>query len=119
MDQAQYTKGMTLIAGVPDPRHPRGKQLEWAFIWGVIVTALLSQQHTPAAIAQWAKRQASTLLATFQPARGRVPSESTIRRALQRVDVAALERHLACRGYIHHPSVKLRWMVHVATTGTR
>ncbi len=95
MDQPQYTKAMALIADLPDPRKPRGKQLEWSFIWGVILTAMLSQYRTPTAIAQWAQHQAQTLLAAFRPARQRVPSESTIRRALQRVDVDALERHLA------------------------
>jgi predicted transposase YbfD/YdcC len=95
MDQPQYTKVMALVADLPDPRKPRGKQLEWAFIWGVILTAMLSQQRTPTAIAQWAQRQASALVTAFHPARGRVPSESTIRRAVQRVDVDALERQLA------------------------
>ncbi len=94
MDQPQYSSLMALVARVADPRQARGKQLEWPFIWGVIVTAMLSQQRTPAAIAQWAQRQATALVAAFKPARGRVPSESTIRRALQRVDVAALERQL-------------------------
>ena len=95
MDQAQYSSVMAVVAALPDPRQPRGKQLEWPFIWGVILTAMLSQQRTPAAIAHWAQRQASALVAAFRPARGRVPSESTIRRALQRVDVAALERQVA------------------------
>ena len=92
MDQPQYTKVMALVADLPDPRKPRGKQIAWTVLWGVICAAMLSQQRTPAAIAQWAQRQAHALVAAFQPARGRVPSESTIRRALQRVDVAALER---------------------------
>ncbi len=95
MDQPQYTKLMALVAALPDPRHARGKQLEWPFIWGVMLTAMLSQYRTPTAIAQWAKHHASALLAAFRPARRRVPSESTIRRALQRVDVAALERQVA------------------------
>ncbi len=82
MDQPQYTKVMALVADLPDPRKPRGKQLEWTFIWGVILTAMLSQHRSPAAIAQWAQREASALVAAFRPARGRVPSESTIRRAL-------------------------------------
>ena len=71
--------------------------MEWPFLWGVIATALLSQQRGATAIAQWAKRHATTLLAAFRPAKGRVPSESTIRRALQRVDVDALERQRAHR----------------------
>ena len=95
MAQPQYTKVMAVVAELPDPRQARGKQLAWPFSWGVIRSAMLSQQRTPAAIAQWATRQATAWLAAFQPARGRVPSASPIRRALQRVDVAALERQVA------------------------
>ena len=32
MDPPRYTKGMALVAGTPDPRLARGKQLEWSFI---------------------------------------------------------------------------------------
>jgi predicted transposase YbfD/YdcC len=95
MDRPQYSSMMAVVQHLTDPRKARGKQLEWDFIWGVIISALLCQQRGAAAMAQWAKRHAATLLAAFQPAKGRVPSEATIRRALQRVDVAALERHLA------------------------
>ena len=94
MDHDQYSSVMAAVAGMPDPRHARGKRLEWPFIWGVIVSGLLSQHRTPAAIAQWAQRQATALVAAFRPAHGRVPSESTLRRALQRVDVVALERQV-------------------------
>ena len=95
MDRPQYSSLMALLQGLADPRHARGKQLEWDVIWGVIASAMLSHQRGAAAIAQWAQRHAATLLAAFQPAKGRLPSESTIRRALQRVDRAALERQLA------------------------
>ncbi len=95
MDQPQYSNLMAVLAEVPDPRKARGKQLEWWLILGVIAVALLSQQQGGAAIAQWVKEHAATLVAAFRPARGRVPSESTLRRALQRVDVAELERRLA------------------------
>jgi predicted transposase YbfD/YdcC len=80
---------------VPDPRKARGKQLEWPFLWGVIASALLSNHRTATAIAQWATQQAALLLAAFRPARGRIPSESTIRRTLRQVDITALEQHLA------------------------
>ena len=95
MDQPQSSSLMGLIAAVPDPRKARGKQLEWPFIWGVLGSAMLSERRTPVAIAQGAQRQATTLVSAFRPARGRVPSEATIRRALQRVDVMALERQVA------------------------
>jgi predicted transposase YbfD/YdcC len=60
-----------------------------------MVSAMRRERRTPTAIAQWAQRQAATLVRTFRPAHGRVPSEATIRRALQRVDVTALERQVA------------------------
>jgi predicted transposase YbfD/YdcC len=95
MDAPQYISLLAALKLVPDPRNARGKQLEWDFILGVIAAALLCQQRGAAAIAQWAWEHRRLLVATFQPLRGRVPSESTIRRALQRVDVVTLERHLA------------------------
>jgi predicted transposase YbfD/YdcC len=86
---------MAVLTAVPDPRKARGKQLEWDFLWGVIASAMLSHQRGATAIAHWATRQATTLLAAFRPTKGRVPSEATIRRALQRVDPVALERQIA------------------------
>lgn len=86
---------MAALAAVPDPRHARGKRLEWAFILGVIASALLSQQRSAAAIAQWAHEHAGTLIATFHPHRQRVPSEATIRCALRQVGVQQLESQLA------------------------
>jgi predicted transposase YbfD/YdcC len=80
---------------VPDPRKARGKQLEWSFLWGVIASAMLANQRTPAAIAQWARDQAALLLTAFRPARRRIPSETTIRRTLRQVDPLALEHQLA------------------------
>ena len=59
---------------------------------GVIAVARFSHQRGAAANADWAQRQAVTLLAAFHLPKGRVPSESPIRRALQRVDGGALDR---------------------------
>jgi predicted transposase YbfD/YdcC len=94
MDQPQYTTLLDALAAVPDPRRARGKQLEWSFILGVIATALVSQQRSAAAIAHWAQHHAAARIAAFQPARGRVPSEATLRRALRQVDVTQLEHRL-------------------------
>jgi predicted transposase YbfD/YdcC len=82
------------LSAVPDPRQARGKQLEWPFILGVIATAILSHQRSISAIAQWVQHHAATLVARFQPARGRVPSEATLRRALRHVDIVQLEQQL-------------------------
>lgn len=94
MDHPQYSTVLDALAAIPDPRHARGKQLEWPFILGVIAAALLSQQRSAAAIAQWAHEHASSLVAAFRPQRQRVPSEATIRRALRQVDVGHVEAHL-------------------------
>lgn len=95
MDQPQYSTVMAAVAAVPDPRDPRGRQLEWPMILGVIASALLCQQRSAAAIAQWVQEHQAPLLAAFRPARQRVPSESTLRRALRAVDLTALEQHVS------------------------
>jgi len=81
MDHPQYSTLLDALAAIPDPRHARGKQLEWSFILGVIASALLSQQRSVAAMAQWAHEHAASLVAAFRPHRQRVPSEATLRRA--------------------------------------
>jgi hypothetical protein len=62
---------------------------------GVIASALLSQQRSAAAIAQWAHAHAAPLVGPFRPQRKRVPSEATIRRTLRHIDVRVLEAHVA------------------------
>lgn len=95
MDQPQYSKLVEALRHVPDPRHARGKQLEWTMILGAIASAILCQQRSVAAIAQWVHQHQQLLITAFQPARQRVPSEATLRRALRYVDVHALEQHVA------------------------
>lgn len=95
MDHPQSSSLIDVLTALPDPRKTRGKHLEWSFIWGIIATAMLSSQRGAAAIAHWSPRHAPSLLAAFQPAKGRLPSEATIRRALHQVDAVALERQMA------------------------
>jgi hypothetical protein len=95
MDQPQESTLVEGVQAVPDPRKARGKQLAWTFRLGVIASAVLSHHRTPAAIAQGAQQQAAALLTAFRPARGRIPSESTIRRTLRQVDIAAREAQRA------------------------
>lgn len=60
MDQPQYNSLVEALASVPDPRHARGKQLEWAFLLGLIVTALLCQQRGAGIpLIQWTHRYAA------------------------------------------------------------
>ncbi len=95
MDLPQYRSVLDLLSALPDPRKPRGKQLDWTFIWIIIFAAMLHNHRGAAAIAQWASCRRDALLAAFLPAKDRIPSESTIRRAIQHVDAAELDRLLA------------------------
>ncbi len=95
MDQREYSKLVAALQQMPDPRRARGKQLEWTMILGVIASALVCQQRSVAAIAQWVHQQQALLVAAFRPARCRVPSEATDRRAVRLVDVPALEQLMA------------------------
>ncbi len=98
MDQRQYSSLMGVLKDVADPRKARGKQLGSRFILGVSAAALLRQHRSAVAIAQWGWEHADLLRTVVQPARGRVPSESTTRRALQRVDVVTVA-----------PMYRIRW----------
>ena len=98
MDHPESTTLASVFAHVPDPRKRRGKRHAWTFLWTTICTAVLSEQRTPHAIAHWVQLHADELRAHLQPARRQLPSESTIRRTLRHVDVAALEQHLALVG---------------------
>ncbi len=91
MDLPQYSNVLHLLSALPDPRKPRGKQLDWTFIWLIIFAAMLHNHRGAAAIAHWATCRAEALLAAFQPTKARIPSESTIRRAIQQVDAALLD----------------------------
>lgn len=97
MDEPQYSTLMDALAAVPDPRRARGKQLEWSMILGLIACAILCQQRSGAAIADWVQHHQAPLLAAFRPRRNRLPSEATLRRALRSVNLAALEQHLVTR----------------------
>jgi len=95
MDEPQYSTLMEALAGVPDPRKARGKQYSWTLLLSLVCSALASGERSGHGIATWVAEHASALLLRLRPEPARLPSESTLRRALRRVDVAALERQLA------------------------
>jgi predicted transposase YbfD/YdcC len=98
MDQDKYNTLMDALKGVPDPRQARGKRYAWWFLLALICTALVSGQQTGHAIAHWITLHATELLERLRPARASVPSESTIRRTLRRINVQKLEQQLASYG---------------------
>src|SRR5262249_18156351 len=95
MDISQDSTFMDALADLPDPRKRRGTRHAWRVILTVISAALSAGCRTPHAIGQWAGLHAAALHATLCPTAKRVPSESTVVRALRYVDVTALEQRIA------------------------
>jgi len=95
MDRAQYTTLVDVLNQVPDYRKRQGRQHRWIILLSLIAMALASAQRTPQAIARWVHEHRDDLFAVLPPRVSRLPSESTLRRALARLDVVALEQALA------------------------
>ena len=95
MDLAQDSTFIDVLADLPDPRNRRGMRHTWRVVLTLISAALAAGCRTPHAIAQWVGLHAAVLHATLCPRAKRVPSESTIVRALRYVNVSALESRIA------------------------
>jgi predicted transposase YbfD/YdcC len=81
---------LAVLAKVTDPRHRRGVRYRLAVILGLAVCAVLAGARSFTAIAEWAADADAETLAKLGVA-GTVPSESTFRRALQRLDADAFD----------------------------
>jgi predicted transposase YbfD/YdcC len=86
---------LAYLAAVPDPRAARGRRHPLVAILGLAAAAVLAGARSVAAIAEWAAdapQPVRAALGARQQAPGcfAVPAEATIRRALSRLDAAAL-----------------------------
>jgi predicted transposase YbfD/YdcC len=79
-----------VLARVADPRHRRGVRHRLAVILGLAVCAVLAGARSFTAIAEWAADADEQTLARLGVT-GAVPSESTFRRTLQRLDGDAFD----------------------------
>jgi predicted transposase YbfD/YdcC len=79
-----------LLAKVIDPRHRRGIRYRLAVILALAVCAVLAGARSFTAIAEWAADADEETLARLGVS-GPVPSESTFRRTLQRLDADAFD----------------------------
>lgn len=79
---------------MPDPRDKRGQRHAWSHVLVTIVAGLASGYQTAHAIAHWTHLHMADFQTIF-PKMRRMPSESTILRALRQLDVDALEAQLA------------------------
>lgn len=93
MDSCQYSTLMNALKHLPDPRKSRGKRHNWLLLLTILVSGLASGYQSARAIAHWAKLHASELQQLL-PALQRIPSESTILRAIRQIDAAVLDRLL-------------------------
>jgi predicted transposase YbfD/YdcC len=78
------------FARVPDPRRAASVQYPLAAILNLVVVALLTQQTSVLAIAEWAGRQSAASLRALGFPTGRTPCQSTLHRLLCKLDGHAL-----------------------------
>src|SRR5674476_421877 len=83
---------LTLLCSVPDPRDRRGVRHRLPVILAVGLVAVLAGARSFAAIGEWVADQPETALAGLGVGTGGRPTESTIRRALARLDADLLYR---------------------------
>jgi predicted transposase YbfD/YdcC len=81
---------LAVLATAADPRHRRGVRHRLAVILGLAVCAVLAGARSFTAIAEWAADADEQTLARLGVRRA-VPSESTFRRTLQRLDADAFD----------------------------
>ena len=87
------------LGSLEDPRARRGRRHSQRSLIAIILCAVISGAQGPTAIGEWVKRLPPAMLRRLRCRRTadghyEPPSEPTIRRLLQTVDIAALERGL-------------------------
>jgi hypothetical protein len=92
---------LALLAGVVDPRKPRGVRHPLLTVLAISVGGILCGARSFAAIAQWAMELTPEQLQRFGSTRRRPPSEPTIRRVLQSVEAKAVDERLGRWTFTH------------------
>jgi predicted transposase YbfD/YdcC len=95
MEQQPLPTLLNCLEQVPDPRRRRGQRFEWRILLAIISAAMASGQKTPHAIADWVQEHAQALLAQLRPAKGRLPSATTLWRVLRDVNRYQVEQQVA------------------------
>ncbi len=85
---------LVALRAVPDPRRQRGRRHRLVSVLAVSVAAVLGGARSYVAIAEWAQDLPVSARVRLGVGR-RAPSESTIRRVLQLVDLDALDTVLS------------------------
>lgn len=82
------------IKKITDPRKARGIRHPFHTILGIAVCAVIFGARSYRAIADWASGLTEQNLRRFGSTRGEAPSEPTIRRVIQRIDVEEFDREI-------------------------
>jgi len=86
---------MEMIKRITDPRKPRGIRHPLPSILAMAVCTVLCGQRSYLGIAEWSKGLTSDMLKRFGCKRESAPSEPTIRRTLQSIDVEETDREIS------------------------
>jgi predicted transposase YbfD/YdcC len=78
------------FATLPDPRRSASVVYPLPSLLALVVTAMLANQQSLLAIAEWAARQSEAVLAPLGLSAGRTPRQSTLQRLLARLDGPAV-----------------------------
>jgi hypothetical protein len=84
------------FSDLTDTRRSAGKRHQQALCFALFTLAVAAGNRGFLAIEDWLKAYHIDLVALFQPDKGRLPSHSTIRRALLRTEYQAYAACLAC-----------------------
>jgi hypothetical protein len=83
---------------LPDPRGKQGKQYQWWHLLLIVGWAMLCGQKVVRGMAEWAQTHAPLILEALGEGLPRVPSESTLRRALRHIDATQLAAEVTAFG---------------------
>lgn len=94
MAPLQYSTILEALKDIPDPRKARGKRHPWELILLLVALGILHGEETPYGIGMWVKSNTERLLELLRPVRGYLPSYSTLRRALENMDIEKAKANL-------------------------
>lgn len=94
MSEHEHITLVEVLKEIVDSRSRRGVSYAWEYLLQLIAGAMLAGRRVLKEMGQWVQENREGLLTLLQPAKGRVPSLSTLRRVLERVGIEALEAAL-------------------------
>lgn len=108
---------LAAFAEIPDPRRPASVVYPLASLLALATTAMLANQRSVLAIAEWAARQSAAVLEPLGLQPGQTPCQSTFQRLFARLDATALSLALSTALAEQAPSATSRGSQGVSIDG--